>query len=121
MEKIIRNYFLAWLNKDIETVRNTFAEDAIYSECYGPEYHGLSQILKWFEDWNKKGSVLEWSIKRVIEKDRTIIAEWFFKCDYEGTYSGFDGVTIADFDMNMKIIKLCEFQSKAEHCYPYDV
>ena len=45
MEKIIRIYFLAWLNKDIETVRGTFAEDAIYSECYGPEYHGLSQIL----------------------------------------------------------------------------
>ncbi len=120
MEEIIRNYFLAWLNKDIETVQGTFAEDAIYSECYGPEYHGLSQILKWFEDWNKKGSVLEWSLKRVIEKDRTIIAEWFFKCDYEGTYSEFDGVTIADFDASMKIIKLCEFQSKAEHYYPYD-
>lgn len=24
-----------------------------------------------------------------------------------------------DFDKNMKITKLCEFQSKAEHYYPY--
>ena len=29
-------------------------------------------------------------------------------------------VTIADFDKDMKILKLCEFQSKAEHYYPYE-
>ena len=26
----------------------------------------------------------------------------------------------ADFDDDMKILKLREFQSKAEHCYPYE-
>ena len=120
MEEIIRKYFLAWIQADIETVRNTFSEAAVYSECYGPEYHGLSQILRWFEDWNRKGRVLEWSIKRLIGKDRTVVAEWYFKCDYDGTIDAFDGVTIADFDKDMKITKLCEFQSKAEHYYPYE-
>ena len=86
---------------------------------YGPEYHGLAQILRWFKDWNARGRVLEWSVKRVIEKDRTAVAEWYFKCEYDGVTDGFDGVTIADFDENGKIVKLCEFQSKAEHYYPY--
>lgn len=119
MEEIIRKYFGAWLNVDIETVRNTFSNNAVYSECYGPEYHGLSQIIRWFEEWNNKGRVLEWSIKRTFEKNRIIIVEWYFKCKYDGTINGFDGVTIADFNEDMKILKLCEFQSKAEHFYPY--
>lgn len=34
----------AWINKDIEVVKQTFSENALYSECYGPEYRGLSQI-----------------------------------------------------------------------------
>ena len=32
---------------------------------------------------------------------------------------GFDGVTIAEFDTDMKICDLKEFQSKAERYYPY--
>lgn len=119
MEEIIRRYFQAWLDGDIQPVRDTFSEDAIYSECYGPEYRGLSQILRWFEDWNQRGKVLEWRIKRVITTGKTVVAEWYFQCVYDGVVSGFDGVTLADFDENDKIIKLCEFQSKAEHSFPY--
>ena len=119
MEEVIRRYFRAWLDKDIGTVRDTFSDDAVYSECYGPEYRGLAQILQWFGDWNQRGRVLEWSVKRVIETDRTAVAEWYFKCEYDGVTDGFDGVTIADFDEHGKIARLCEFQSKAEHCCPY--
>lgn len=117
---IIKKYFQAWINKDIQSVKQIFSENALYSECYGPEYHGLLQILKWFEDWNNRGQVLEWTIKRTFEQNQTLIAEWYFKCDYDGVVDGFDGVTIADFDDDMKIYKLCEFQSKAEHYYPYE-
>lgn len=45
--------------------------------------------------------------------------EWYFKCDYEGNVDGFDGVTIAESDGDMKICGLKEFQSKTEHYYPY--
>lgn len=120
MTDILQKYFQAWINTDIETVKDIFAENVIYSECYGPEYHGLSQILRWFEDWNKKGKVLEWTIKQTIEHNKTLIAEWYFKCDYEGNTAGFNGVTIADFDNNGKIVSLKEFESKAEHYYPYE-
>ncbi len=119
MEEVIRRYFRAWIDADVETVRNTFSDDAIYTECYGPEYRGLSQILRWFSDWNERGRVLEWSVKRVLETGRTAVAEWYFKCQYDGATDAFDGVTIADFDESGKIARLREFQSKAEHCYPY--
>ena len=42
-----------------------------------------------------------------------------FQCDYEENMDGFDGVTIAEFNADMKICDLKEFQSKAEHYYPY--
>lgn len=103
---IIKKYFQAWINKDIQSVKQIFSENALYSECYGPEYHGLLQILKWFEDWNDRGQVLEWTIKRTFEQNQTLIAEWYFKCDYDGVVDGFDGVTIADFDDDMKIMRI---------------
>ena len=92
-------------------MRNPFAADAVYSECYGPEQHGLSQLLRWFADRNQKGTVLEWTIRRTFVQGRTRIAEWYFQCDCEGTVDGFDGITVADFDENGKIAHLCEFQS----------
>ncbi len=118
-EDIIRKYFKAWIDNNIDVIKQTFADDIIYSECYGPEYHGLPQIIKWFTDWHEKGKVLEWSIKRFIQQNNILVVEWYFKCDYDNNIDGFDGVTIAEFDNQMKITKLCEFQSKAEHFFPY--
>ena len=119
MTDILQRYFRAWIDNDIDTVRELFCDDVVYSECYGPEYHGLSQILKWFEDWNKLGRVLEWDIKRIMEHGDTIVAEWWFKCEYGGNIDGFDGVTIADIK-DGKIYRLSEFQSDPDHYYPYE-
>lgn len=120
MENTIRSYFSAWLKKDVEPLEDIFAENAVYSECYGPEYHGLSQIISWFSDWNEKGQVLEWSIKRLLPCGSSLVVEWHFVCSYENNTDAFDGVSVVDFDENMKIARLCEFQSKAEHYYPYE-
>ncbi len=120
MKEIMMAYFQSWLDNDAEVLKDVFAEQAVYSESYGPEYHGLSQIITWFKNWNNKGKVLEWTIKRIIENDKSIVIEWYFKCCYEGVIDNFDGVTIADFDEDKKIIKLSEFQSKTEHYFPYD-
>lgn len=40
-EVIIRNYFDGWINKDKSILEKTFANNVIYSESHGPEYHGL--------------------------------------------------------------------------------
>lgn len=120
MEDVIRNYFNAWIDKNIEVVKETFSEDIIYSECYGPEYHGIEQVLKWFADWNKKGTVLNWDIKQVIPVNKMAFVEWHFKCDYDSNIDEFDGVTITKFNNSMKIYDLKEFQSTSEHYYPYE-
>lgn len=118
-EEIIRRYFKSWLDNDIEIIKSTFSENIVYCECYGPKYHGMSQIIKWFTEWHERGKVLEWTIKRVISQNNTVVVEWYFKCNYDGNIDGFDGVTIANFDDHLKISRLCEFQAKAEHYYPY--
>lgn len=120
MQQAVRAYFETWLRKDIGVVERTFSKDAVYTECYGPEYHGLEQILRWFADWNQKGTVLQWRIRRMLEQGRTVTVQWFFECDYDGTVSAFDGVSVIDFDEAGKICRLSEFQSKAEHIYPYE-
>ncbi len=120
MTEIIQKYFQSWIDVDLDALINTFSDDIIYSECYGPEYRGLSQLVQWFEDWNTKGKVLEWTIKQTIEQNKTIVVEWYFKCIYEERIDGFNGVTIAVFDDNGKISSLKEFQSKAEHYFPYE-
>ena len=120
MQEIIRSYFQCWLDNNIDVVKEIFAEDIVYSECYGPVYHGINQILRWFTDWHEKGTVLKWDIKEIIQVDNTVIVEWFFQCNYDAAVDEFDGVTIAKFNDDMKICNLKEFQSKAEHCYPYE-
>lgn len=118
-EIIIKNYFSSWLNNDYSCLNEIFDDNIIYSECYGPEYHGMNQIKQWFTDWNKRGKVLTWDIKQFIHQDNMTVVEWYFKCNFDGIIDGFDGVSIIEFDSNRKIINLKEFQSKSEHEFPY--
>ena len=119
MEERIRAYFRAWLDKDASALQGLFAADVVYGESYGPVYRGIGQILRWFEDWNRRGAVLQWDIRSFAAVGRTAYVEWFFRCEYDGEIGGFDGVTIAQFDEQLRIRKLREFQSKAEHVFPY--
>jgi len=117
---IIEQYFSAWLSKDAGSLRDIFAANVIYSECCGPEYRGLNQIERWFADWNLRGTVLQWDIKNVIACSSTACAEWYFCCEYDGVIDSFDGVSWIEFDEHGRICALREFQSKAEHCFPYE-
>ena len=58
MEAVIRKYFQCWLDKDGDAVKEIFSDNIIYSERYGPVYKSIGQIIRWFEDWNWKGTVL---------------------------------------------------------------
>lgn len=49
----------------------------------------------------------------------TTVVEWYFRCNYEGNVAGFDRVIIAEFNAEMKICDLKEFQSMGEHYYQY--
>ena len=119
MEERIRAYFRAWLDKDATALQGLFAADVEYVESYGPVYRGIGQILRWFEDWNRRGAVLQWDIRSFAAVERTAYVEWFFLCEYDGVTGSFDGVTIAQFDEQLKICALREYQSKPEHVFPY--
>ena len=118
-EQVIKNYFQSWINKNCLILKETFDLNAIYSECYGPEYHGLSVIERWFNDWNRRGTVLLWDIKQFIHQGDKIAVEWYFKCEYDGEIGEFDGVSLIEFNNDNYIVSLKEFQSKIPHYYPY--
>jgi len=43
-KKSVESYFQAWIENDADVLRTVLSDDIIYSECYGPEYHGIEQI-----------------------------------------------------------------------------
>lgn len=119
-EVLIQKYFKTWLEKENAIWKDIFSKDIVYSECYGPEYHGIDQLYQWFSDWNKIGTVIEWKIKGFVHQGNMTVVEWYFCCDYNHEISGFDGVSMIRFNEEKKIAELKEFQSKAEHYYPYE-
>lgn len=119
-EHLIHNYFQCWISKNSSILSTTFDPEAVYSECYGPIYYGLAMIETWFEDWQKRGSVLAWDITQFIHQGNFTAVNWYFKCKYDGVTSEFDGVSIIEFNPNNRIINLKEFQSKIPHYCPYD-
>ena len=118
-EARIREYFDAWVRKDARPLAGIFAPDILYSECYGPEYRGIGQVLRWFADWNTQGTVLQWPIKQFVHQGAVTAVEWYFQCEYQGQVDGFDGVSLITFDDAGRMVRLQEFQSKAEHHLPY--
>lgn len=116
----LTRWMQCWLDQDAAPLEAIFAPDAVYTECYGPEYVGHEQLKRWFREWNLRGRVLRWDVKRSWVCGATLVAEWYFLCEYDGVTDGFDGVTLADFDSAGRISCLREFQSKPEHIHPYD-
>ena len=78
-ERIIRLWFDMWLTKKDLGISDIFSNNAIYIESWGPEYHGIKKIILWFEEWNTRGTVLQWDIKQFFHKDNQTIVEWYFK------------------------------------------
>ncbi|AQS04186.1 nuclear transport factor 2 family protein [Clostridium beijerinckii] len=118
-EQIIKKYFKSWLDNNCSALKDIFDLNIAYSECYGPEYHGIDTVTTWFEEWNKRGKVLAWDIKQFIHQGNISVVEWYFKCRYDGEIEEFDGVWLIEFNGDNYIVSLKEFQSKIPHYYPY--
>lgn len=118
--EIIKEYFSAWVKKDESIIPKIFAEDIVYTECMGTVYMGKAQCMRWFSDWNQKGSVLKWDIQRTFDAGDTVIVQWFFECDYENNIDGFNGVSLIEFDSQGLIASVNEYYAKAELDYPYE-
>lgn len=120
-EQIIRLWFDMWLTKTDMGIEKIFAKDCIYIESWGPEYKGQHKIKYWFEEWNNRGSVLEWNIKQYFHNKNQTAAEWHFQCAMDGQKAqGFDGVTVITWTEDNKIQFLKEYGSRLPHYDPYE-
>ena len=57
-ERIIRQWFDMWLQARDSGILDIFAAGCVYTESWGPEYHGAAQVKHWFDEWNTRGRVL---------------------------------------------------------------
>ncbi len=119
-ESIIQLWFDMWLQKKDLGIQKIFADNAVYIESWGPEYHGLSKIKRWFDEWNHRGAVLQWDIKQFIHADKQTVVEWYFRNSMnDGTVEAFDGVTLTRWNNEGKIIFLQEFGCNENRYDPY--
>lgn len=118
-EAVINEYFEMWVLRDFKNIDNIFYSDIYYSECYGPEYQGISEIHQWIDKMLKEQVVIEWTIKRFIHQADSVVVEWFFKHKMQDEISGFDGVSIIEFTENGTISSIKEFASEAIHTTPF--
>ena len=73
-EAAVRLWFQMWLTGEGNGILDLFTPDAVYIESWGPEYHGAARIRHWFCEWNTRGRVLRWEIRRFWHQgDRTAV------------------------------------------------
>lgn len=120
-EKIIRLWFDMWLLKRDMGITDIFSNEAIYTESWGPQYRGVYKIKKWFNEWNRRGSVIVWDIKQYFHKEDQTVVEWYFKNEMnDGKVEEFDGVSIIKWTDDNKICYLKEFGCNLNNYDPYE-
>lgn len=118
-EGIIKLWFDMWLQKKDLGIDKIFSDDVVYTESFGPEYHGISKIKLWFDEWNSRGTVIQWDIKQFFHKDNQTIVEWYFKNTNSDRIEEFDGISLIVWNSSDKICKLKEFGCNVTNYDPY--
>lgn len=119
-EARIRLWFDMWLQKKDLGMEDLFSPDAVYIESWGPEYHGLPTIRHWFEEWNRRASVLSWDIKQFFHTEEQTVVEWYFKnVRSDASPEEFDGMTLIRWNPDGKITFLQEFGCNLHRYDPY--
>ena len=119
-EKVIRLWFDMWLQKKDLGISEIFSDNTVYIESWGPEYRGPEKIKLWFEEWNTRGTVLEWDIKQFFHKENKTIVEWYFKNQMKNEKAeAFDGVSLIEWTSDGKISLLKEFGCNINTYDPY--
>ncbi len=119
-EQLIRRWFAMWLQGDAHDIDEIFAPDCIYTESWGPEYHGVCQIAHWFDEWNTRGRVLRWDIQRFFHSGSCTVVQWYFKNQmYSGAAEEFDGLSLVRWTNAGQIAALKEYGCNIRTYDPY--
>ena len=99
-EDLIIEWFQSWFDSHWNNFEVIFESDAYYSESWGPEYKGIIEIKKWFNDWHEHFKLDKWEIKQFIHTNKHSIVEWHFSCiDLDGVHE-FDGISLIEWSPN---------------------
>ena len=94
-ETAVRLWFDMWLKKADLGILHLFAPDAVYIESWGPEYRGAEAIRHWFEEWNTRGTVLQWDILEFFHKGDQTVVRWTFRNRMnDGRREEFEGMSL---------------------------
>lgn len=119
-EAAVRLWFRMWLEKDGQGIPDLFTPDAVYIESWGPEYHGAGKIKLWFDEWNTRGTVLQWDIRQFFHKGNLTVVEWYFKnAMNDGREEAFDGLSLIRWSPEGRIACLQEFGCNENRYDPY--
>ncbi len=119
-EQILQKWFDMWLEKKDTGIQDIFAEDAVYMESWGPEYHGAGKIKLWFDEWNTRGDVLRWDILQFFHSGDQTVVEWYFEnAMRDGKREAFDGISLVRWTQDDKIAQLKEFGCNQDRYDPY--
>lgn len=119
-EEIIKTWLDMWLGQELLPLDAVFTPDVHYYEFQGPEYVGVDQIRRWFEEWNSKNRVKKWEVLRFIHDQNCTLVQFLFQSvNNAGESREFEGVYLVEWDGNHKIEKLQEFYCKLPHYKPY--
>ena len=119
-EQNIRRWFRMWIQKSEEGMEDIFDPDVVYIESWGPEYHGLLKVRHWFQEWNSRGTVLQWDVKQFFHREDQTVVEWYFQNRMEdGCVEAFDGMSLVRWTPEGKICFLQEFGCNQNRYDPY--
>ncbi len=119
-EEIVRRWFSMWLEREDLGIREIFAEDAVYTESWGPAYHGVEKIAHWFREWLSRGRVLVWDVRRFFHAGDQTAVTWSFRCRMgDDPPAGFEGVSVVRWAEDGRIAGLTEYCCEPEQYDPY--
>ena len=115
-EKIIQLWFDMWIKQKDLGIDEIFTEDVIYTESWSPKYENRETVKLWFNEWNNRGIVIDWTIKQFFHKGNQTIVEWYFK---NRSIEDFDGISLIVWTDDNKIKELKEFGCNRNNYNPY--
>jgi len=119
-EKIIQLWFDMWIKQKDLGIDEIFTEDVIYTESWSPKYENRETVKLWFNEWNNRGMVIDWTIKQFFHKGNQTIVEWYFKNKMNnGSIEDFDGISLIVWTDDNKIKELKEFGCNRNNYNPY--
>ena len=118
-EALVRQWFGLWLHPAPFDIGQLFTDDALYIESWGPQYRGAGAIRHWFDEWNTRGRVQQWDIRRFFHSGEETVVLWTFRSRMnDGDADAFDGISLIRWQ-GAKMCRLQEFGCNRNRYDPY--